>query len=140
MRDIRPDLKERLENIAKQRQQLQESLVQLKEQEDRISDLLKVEDSRFEAERESFLPLFEPDPETVGHNGKYGSPVARFVFDFLHENKEASLQMLKRGAAREGIPFGRKNPGRALHFLLVGMAQNGLVEKMDSGQWKLKGE
>jgi hypothetical protein len=138
MRDIRSDLQERIEDIARQRTEIQKRLFALDESEKNIRALLEAEEMRCTAEREASLPLFNVEAEEESNNGKYSSPVARFVISFLqHENGDASLEMLKRAAAKEGIPFGGKNPGRVLHFLLTGMHQNGLVERSESGRWRL---
>jgi hypothetical protein len=136
MRDIRDDLKERLQDIERQRSEIQKRLIDLKEMEERLSALLEAENLRYEAERQTDLPLFEPEPMAENSNGKWDSVIARFVIESLDEHKGCDLQMLKRLAAKRGIPFGHKSPGRVLHFLLVGMQDNGVVTKEDD-VWRL---
>lgn len=136
MNDIRPDLKERLEDIDRQRSAMQKRLIELQEQQESIAALLKIEEERWAALNQLDMPFVE-NPEDR-QNGKYDSPVARFVLNALREHGDCGLPALKRLANREGIPFGRKNPGRVLHFLLTGMSQHGIVERTDRGDWRLK--
>jgi hypothetical protein len=139
MNDIRPDLRERIEDIDKLRTKLQRRLVELQEQEERLSALLKLEEERWEAEQ-AILSGFVSEPDDGQGHGKYDSPLAQFVLATLREQGECSLSDLKFLARKNGISFGRKNPGRALHFLLVGMAQNGIVQRTSLRNWRLKEE
>jgi hypothetical protein len=141
MRDIRDDLRERLSEISKRRAELESQLAELDAAEVTTNSLLHREDERWAvAERNpSAAPLFVSSvPLQYEGNGKYSSPVAKFVLRTLAEQGPSDLPSLKRAARKAGIGFGEKSPGRSLHFLLTGMRQTGRVEK-DGENWKLKG-
>lgn len=70
-------------------------------------------------------------PPSHGRN-----PLGRFLLEALQERGK-SLQELKREAQGKGLTFPGKHPGRVLHYALVGMSQNRLVEKVN-GMWRLK--
>jgi len=40
-------------------------------------------------------------------------------------------------AVERGVPFGEKQPGRVIHFAMLGMAQHNLVAREENGRWKL---
>jgi hypothetical protein len=64
------------------------------------------------------------------------NPLSRFLLGTLAEG-DKNLQTLKREAKAKGLTFPGKHLGRVLHYALVGMAQNRLVEK-SNGTWRLK--
>jgi hypothetical protein len=140
MRDIRSDLQERLSEIAKALERLEKALAALDAEETMTNSLLHREEERWAlAERgPDVAPLFPPStPRQYQDDGRYSSPIARFVLRTLAEKGPLDLWDLKIEARRSGIAFGRKNPGRSLHFLLMGMQQTGRVDK-DGGKWRLK--
>jgi len=134
MRDIRSDLSERLEGIKKERAAIEARLAFLKETEDLVTTVLKREEDAWSTQQ----PLkFEPE-ETQRSNGKYDSPLAKLVLETLKESGGVcTLDDLKKAAFKNRIGFGDKKPGRSIHFLLVGMEQNKLVEGLGEGRWKL---
>jgi len=64
------------------------------------------------------------------------TPLASFILESLRDG-EKTMHTLKVEAEKAGIDFSGKKPGRVLHFALLGMAQNGLTERVN-GTWKLK--
>jgi hypothetical protein len=66
-----------------------------------------------------------------------GSPIATFLREVLSDFRPRSLDELKVMAGSRGIDFKDKNPGRVLHFALVGLAQNKMVESLGNGVWRL---
>jgi hypothetical protein len=56
----------------------------------------------------------------------------------LSDHRPKSLGDLKRIAVAHGLDFNGKKPGRVIHFALLGMAQNGDVEMVEKGVWKIK--
>jgi hypothetical protein len=136
MKDIRQDLKERLADIEQERARLQARLAELTHIESGLKSLLEDEDKRWKPTPE-MLPLF-PRPQVDG-NGKYTSPLSRSIVDSLKFGPR-SLKELKETARLDGIDFGDKNAGRSIHFALVGMAQNNLVERLENGKWRLAHE
>lgn len=52
-----------------------------------------------------------------------------------------SLGELKDAATLRGLRFDDgKQPGRVLHFALIGLAQRGIVEPTPTGHWRLRGK
>ncbi len=62
--------------------------------------------------------------------------LASFILESLRDRRK-TIAILKAEAKKAGISFGRKQSGRVLHFSLLGMANHGLVEKVN-GTWRLK--
>lgn len=131
MRDIREDLRQRLQSIAIQRGQLQARLAWLDQAEANIKGLLEFEKMQVDADQQV---LFEQEPP-VGEEER--SAIARFLRDVLMDGRPRTLDELKQAAFTRGLAFGDKNPGRVLHFALLGMAQSGIVEMVGKGIWQL---
>lgn len=130
MRDIRKDLRERLESVRTKREVMQRSLSNLTAQEDVLTKLLAEEDAMWERVNP---PLFENVEEKP-----VGSPLSQVLLDTLKgKSAPATLSELKEAAVQRGVPFGGKRPGRVIHFAMLGMAQHKLVERMEDGKWML---
>jgi hypothetical protein len=130
MRDIRDDLRHRLNRIALQRGELQQRIAWLGEMEGHIKAALEYEVMQSEGDQ-AFL--FSEDAVETGR-----SPVAQFLREALSDLRPRTLDELKVAAGFRRLDFNGKNAGRVLHFALVGMAQSGLVESLGNGIWKLK--
>jgi len=134
MKDIRQDLKERLVDVDQERVRIQSRLAELTHIESGLKSLLEAEEKRWKPSTETYT-LFPP-PKPNG-SGKYSSPIAQFIMAALSDGKPKTLADLKKGAQLDGIDFGDKKPGRSIHFALVGMQQNSMVEMVGKGVWKL---
>lgn len=64
------------------------------------------------------------------------SQLGHFLLNSLSE-KGKTLTALKEEVQREGFSYPEKSLGRVIHCALVGMAQRGLVERVE-GVWRLK--
>lgn len=82
------------------------------------------------------LPEVSEVPSRESATRHAHNPLSRFLLEALAERGK-SLEKLKREAKAKGFTFPGKHPGRVLHYALVGMAQNRLVEK-SNGIWRLK--
>jgi len=123
MRDIRADLRERLQAIARDR-------AGLDQMEAGIKELLRIEDRR------EFIASGNGNGTHVDEGG---TPLKRFILTVLRHSKQPlTVGDLKVAAAQGGYDFGEKSPGRVLHWALVGMAQGGIVEKKEDNKWHLK--
>jgi hypothetical protein len=130
VRDIRPDLKDRLADIKARREEMQSELRRLADQEAAVERLLLAEESKW---RHTTPSLFDSEPQPQQMT------LSQLLLDSLKSrNEAASLGELKEEAVRSGVPFGRKKPGRAIHFAMLGMAQHNLVERTKDGKWSLK--
>ncbi len=136
MRDIRTDIVERLEAVRKERAQAEVHVAALQQREAVLQAMLQQEDERL-----AETSIGASNVTAARSNGRrYASPLALFVLSALRSHGPCELRQLKQAAVKEGFPFGKKNPGRVLHFLLVGMAQNNLVERHRDGTWHLTGK
>jgi hypothetical protein len=136
MRDIRADLRERLEVFQRERAQLETHIAVLDQKITITKAALQQENDRINSEQET-IPFAENKPLGGAGSGPYSTPLAHSVFAAFKRENPASLEFLKAQAMKDQIPFGGKNPGRTIHFLLVGMQQNGIVERTPDGEWHL---
>jgi hypothetical protein len=133
MRDIRDDLKERLAAIDAEADKLKAQLESLSLKKAPIQKLLQEEDARFAKSDQVLFAGVHDEP------GKYSTPLSRIILGKIRLNGGiASLEDLKQAAEDAAYNFGEKQPGRSIHFALIGMAQSGLVESMGDSVWKLK--
>jgi hypothetical protein len=132
MRDIRPDLRERLKSVLIKRQSHQKALDNLAAEEQLLTKMLQSEDAMFEVPS----TLFDA-AEDVGP-AQPTAPLSEVLIETLKAHSgSASLDELKEGAAQRRVPFGGKQPGRVIHFAMLGMAQHRLVDRKDDGRWFL---
>jgi hypothetical protein len=128
MRDIRQDLRERLDSTRAKRVAMQAELERLIAQERTLDKLIEEESAIWER---ISPPLFEgTEPQ--------GSVLSQVLLETLKSKGGAAwLGELKESAVQRGVPFGEKQPGRVIHFAMLGMAQHKLVAREQSGRWRL---
>jgi hypothetical protein len=78
------------------------------------------------------VPTAQPQARPQGQSNALG----RFLLESLKEGGK-TLGTLKAEATKAGFVYPGKQLGRVIHFALVGMAQNRLVEKVN-GIWKVR--
>ena len=132
-------MKERLEAIAQEREELKFDLTQLDQKEIRIKALLSEEEKRWEKVQSALFhnghaPKPETDDDRVGR-----TPLARFLVSALSDRKPHDLKDMVLRAIQESFDFGVKNSGRSIHFALIGLQQNGYVRRLPSGAWQWTG-
>jgi hypothetical protein len=129
MRDIRSDLQERLDAVAKDRFALQAQLTELDHIETGIKALMQ---------REGMLFVAASNGNGSHSEAEIRTPLSQFVLQTLREAQQPMpLDKVRDEAIKAGLDFGDKSPGRVVHWALVGMAQHGSVEKLKSG-WRIK--
>jgi len=133
VRDLREDLRQRLQALALERATLSERLAYLDQIEVQTKNLLEYEVMRIQAGSAAQQGLFT-DTQIADSQR---SDLSLFLRDALSDGTPRPLGYLKRAAQKRQIDFGGKNPGRVLHFALTGMAQNGIVEMEEKGVWRL---
>jgi hypothetical protein len=127
VRDIRSDLRERLDAIAKRKVQLKAEAESLDQEEIAVQGLIQREDQRFGV-RTSQLVLTSPELNQSA-NGFGRTPLSRLILNILKQNNHAlGLDDFKKFAADLGFDFGEQSPGRTLHWALVGLTQSGHLE------------
>jgi hypothetical protein len=97
-------------------------------QEQILDKLIEDEDAMWEKFNP---PLFEKsEPQ--------GTVLSKVLLETLKSKGGAAwLDELKVSAVERGVPFGEKQPGRVIHFAMLGMAQHNLVAREENGRWKL---
>lgn len=133
MRSIVRDLRERLTELAFERESHQRRLDEIAKQETLLQELLKEEQKRWAMGQLRFVGLERDKGAERPH-----TLWSRFLLDTLGDGRERSLAELKRLAEQKGMNSEGKQLGRVLHFALVGMAKHRLVEMVARGRWRLK--
>jgi uncharacterized coiled-coil protein SlyX len=132
MRDIRKDLEERIETLEKRKAL---SLIQIKKLEERVANLrqlLELEQAEWEAKQPSFLSLGKDVLPVRTH-----SELSRFLLNTLSDGNLHRTEELAVLAQSRNIPIKGKSYKRAVHFSLVGMKNNRLVDWVQSRVWKI---
>ena len=133
MRDIRQDLQERLEEIEVERAQIGRRIQVVQERAQMVAAMLKAEEQRW-AERQAAFPSLTPNGKKAK---RVTTPLGRVLVAALADQRQHSLDDLKEAAVNAGMDFGKKHPGRVIHFALIGMQQNKIVERTPSGEWQI---
>ena len=118
MRDIRSDLRERLEATVKQRNELNGRVRALEAQEQRLRALLN--DEEFSHVHQLPLASCPPSSEATG-----GGRLREFVLGSLQDGHDWSLQDLKEQAHGIGLTTVGAS-GRSLNITLVNLLRGGL--------------
>ncbi|MGA9797912.1 MAG: hypothetical protein WBQ68_02800 [Terriglobales bacterium] len=128
MRDIRSDLRERRDSVRAKKAAMQAAVERMSAQEQILDKLIEEEDAMWE---KISPPLFEKSESQ-------GSALSQVLLETLKSKGGfAWLAELKESAVQRGVPFGEKQPGRVIHFAMLGMAQHNLVSRENNGRWRL---
>lgn len=128
MRDIRWDLRERLEATVKQRNELSGRVRALEAQEQRLRALLN--DEEFSHVDQLPLASCPPSGKATG-----GARLREFVLGSMQDGHEWSLQDLKKHAHGIGLTAVGAS-GRSLNITLVNLLREGLVTRLRNGRWR----
>ena len=129
MKDIRQDLRERLDAIAAQRADLQLKIATLLASETGLKMLLRDEEERFARE-----PRLFPDKVAVN-----GTSLRELIEKELRDKRRPmTVEDFKTEILRTTYNFGESKPGRAIQGALMGLKQNGVIDQLGEGQWVLK--
>lgn len=134
MRDITADLIERLNELQAEREHIKARLAEIDKDEAVVGAMLSREKA-FTSRLQ--LGIFDTPAAGSSGEGKYSTPLASAVLEFLRGRGPTALQDIKQYAVLRGIDFGEKSPGRSVHILLLGMEQNKIVVRTEEGKWKL---
>ena len=126
------DLIAQLDAVKAERSSLEDRLRHLEDVERALSLLI----TEVETSTKQQLGLF-PDQPSNGHQKIGHTPKTRFIIDALGDASARSLTMLTDMAIAKGVDFAGKNPGRSLHFVLIGLQRNGYAQTTNQGNWKL---
>ena len=122
MRDIRADLRERLETTVRQR-------TELEARERHLRALLRDEEN-------CNVHQLPPAPCAISSEGASGVRLREFVLGSLEDGHDWSLGDLKEHAYGLGLTTLGAS-GRSLNITLVNLLRAGLVVRLRNGRWQL---
>jgi hypothetical protein len=125
MRDLRPDLKERLDNLSEEAARLEKRLAELKALKASLAALLAEEDARL------------GQPSLFAQDAGLSSAFYSFLLNAMANGDAWSVKDLKPIAEQGRVFAGDSSIGRQLHAALIGLRNRGLVEHVGSGTWRL---
>lgn len=132
MRDIRKDLEERVEAIEARKVHLEFQIKRWDEKLIALKQLLEQEESEWQARQPSLLDLGKDVLPVKTH-----TELSRFLLNTLSDGKTHRTDELATLAQSRNIPIKSKSYKRVVHFSLVGMKNNKLVDWVESGVWKI---
>jgi hypothetical protein len=135
LHDLREELRQRLTLIDIERGQIRERLVFLEESEVHVRALLSYEEMRMRTDDPNLVLPFLSSPRG---DGPERTKLTLFLRDKMADGQTWTLEDLKKAAEDSKMEFDGKQPGRVLHFALLGMAQNGTAEMVSKGTWRLR--
>jgi len=131
VRDIRQDLRERLDAVAAEQDRLQKQVGDLEGQKKLLETLLQEEERRW--------PDSNPGVAVNGKNGHNTRDLSELILEIMSDGEDWYGSTVAAVAEKRGYHFGDAKPGRSTHFTLLGLAKNNRVESVGLGKWKLKG-
>jgi hypothetical protein len=139
MRDIRQDLRERLDALEAQRRHLQEQMAVIDNQSQLLASLLIEEKDRWE-EVGDVPPkaVREYKPSQNGSVAHERLDLTQIIQELLDCGEPWFTSQLASIAKKRGYDFGTRQPGRSVHFTLIAMARRGDVENAGLGRWRKK--
>lgn len=124
-RDIRSDLRERIDAIDTEIQTLEHQLDDLSFRKESLVALLKAEDQEWSGG--------ESSRKQLGPHQR----LSNILMDLLQNGEAWSGKTLAAYAQKKGFDFDNSSPGRVTHSTLVGMSRTGIVKSLGAGRWKL---
>ncbi len=145
MRDIRPDLRDRLAQVAKERATLQARIAQLDQSETTLNALLTEEDALWEKVQPTLFRVVRRELiERPSQNGnaetadREGEPhLSNLLLEILKASGACSKQELADEAKKREYPFGEKSVLRSTHFALVGLMRKAKIRALPNGKFRL---
>ena len=93
---------------------------------------MKQEKAEWEAKQPSLLDLGKDMPSIKTH-----TELSRFLLNTLSDGELHRTNEIAALAQSRNIPIKGKSYKRAIHFSLLGMKNNNLVDWVESGVWKI---
>jgi chromosome segregation ATPase len=132
MRDIRKDLEERIEAIESRKVHFLFQIKRLDEKLTGLRQLLEQEEAEWKAKQPSLLDLGKDIAPIKTH-----TELSRFLINTLSDGKLHRTNEIAALAQSRNIPIKGKSYRRAVHFSLLGMKNNKLVDWIESGVWRI---
>jgi len=137
MRDIREDLRERLDALAADRLRAQEQLTAIESLENNVKATLREEETRIARLSANRAAL--PFPESLpSESPLFVGPVIKGVMK--SKNRPLGSDEIRDEILNaKSFDFSDKAPGRVIHFGLVSLKNGGEVEQLSDGRWIITG-
>jgi hypothetical protein len=132
MRDIRKDLEERIEKAETRRLLLLNDVKKMEGKIASLRNLLEQEETEWQARQPSLIDLGRDVSPVRTH-----SELSRFLLTTLSDGELHRTDELAALAQSRNIPIKSKSYKRAVHFSLVGMKNNRLVDWVQSRVWRI---
>jgi hypothetical protein len=131
LRDIRPDLRQRMRRIAGEREKMHKRLRELEISQCNLETLLAEEEKKFHDGPQ--LSLFDDVP---CRRQLRAAKLRTFVLDALSDGRETSLSNLIALARKRGI-LEPQASARALNMILINLHRGGSTERLANGIWRI---
>jgi len=138
MRDIRPDLIERLSGFREERLKLTARLREIDSEEAPLKVLLEAENRRFPTEVDvtvDSLTLEEPSDIAARHFAAT-SDLRRIVLEVMSDRNPRSRSEITKVVEERGVQTAGA-PGRSVQGTLLSLKHQGVVRALDEGIWQL---
>jgi hypothetical protein len=129
VRDIRQDLRERIAELEAQVEEFAVKIADLEGHLEVLRTLLHEEGQRWPPEGEFLTGPTEPVIKDL----------AELIQDIMSDHDEWSGKAITAVIQKRGYRFGEhRSPGRSVHFKLIGMQKQQIVENTGKGKWRLR--
>jgi hypothetical protein len=140
MRDIRTDLRERLNAAEESRSVLNNQLSVLTAEISTLMKLLELEDSRFEFGSAATLPAQKVRPLSVGaeSRGAQGKAADDTLVDFIlsfTKMRPRTKREIRDAAVNELAFKPSESPGRVVHLTLLNLERAGKVNRLPDDRY-----
>jgi hypothetical protein len=125
MRDIRQDLQDRINECTIEQEGLQRQIDEIETRKRILRSLLEVEYRRW------------PDAAHPSNSVTNPANLHDLIQEIMSDGDTWNGSTVAALVRRRGYNFGHGKPGRIVHFTLLGMLKNKLVENIGDGQWRI---
>jgi hypothetical protein len=135
MRDIRPDLAERIEHIREEKQELTSRLRVLEAEESNLKSTLEFENRRYHVDQPALLPA---QPTDATSRPSATPSLRSFIMNTLKHGIALSLGELLLVAEKQHVQvLPGKSLARSMNATLLGLQSAGVAERGPEKKWHL---
>jgi hypothetical protein len=122
MRDIRGDLRERIEIIDEEIRSLTARLEWLQSKRVALLELYGEEERRF---------VDSAPSDSRGSENE----LLRFIVQLVSGGGYWTVDRIREAAESQGVPIRSDHPGRSIHMMMVNLKRGGVVDQDSDGNW-----
>ena len=139
MRDIRDDLRERVQEYEVEIALVEQRLNDLQNLRSHYVDMLEVEEQRWRTVNTAPNGTVQAHAPTEA--GRERTPLSKFILEILDDGQSHSEKEITETAIARQFPFGTKTPWKVIHFGMTGWGETAnsrdLALAYGENQWKL---